>query len=84
MCSIIIQLLSSGSNLSAPTPHRLMPVSALRVPPVRECFWNIREHLTGRQGIWNFVLGSLELSRNVTIIVFARIYKKVLYFLAQL
>lgn len=51
VCSIIIQLLSSRSNLSAPTTsspaHCLMPVSALRFPLAIEYFWNIKEHLTG-------------------------------------
>lgn len=54
-CSIIIQLLSSRTNLSAPTrsspAHRLIPaVSALRFPPVIEYFWYIKERLTGKSG----------------------------------
>lgn len=54
VCSIIIQLLSSRSNLSASTTsspeHYLMRVSAFRFPQFIEYFWNIMERLTGKRG----------------------------------
>lgn len=63
VCSIIIQPLSSRSNLSAPTSsapaHCLMPVGALRSPPATEYFWNIKERLTGNSGNLSRCLGEI-------------------------
>lgn len=81
VCSIIIQLLSSRSNLSAPTSsapaHRLMPVSALRFPPVAEYFWDIKERLTGNSGNLSRCLGKSE-NLEMAISFFAWIYRNVL------